>query len=612
MKKAKAFQFLPQHFKPFVLSIIFLLSLSPVFCGAKAEVLYMEPAPPAPPPKPEEWRINSAGDATVGRQWVKDESGESKGGLIGKIVFNLNGQKEKQEVNGSIQFNRQFMTTGDLKDFGLRAEWKGEKGEFSLLHNLSDKGNIASRIYNLSHLKDTKLNMGYKEGEWTFSFNISQTNNQNRSAGVLQQNVDAKQKVLSIIKKGQNSETRLIWSDVTNSSPLTGLQSTAKNLSLKSIHTFKNKMELSFGLESMDTDSRSGRTLPMVSSSNRKYSLGVTTPLGDRWKFRFNYDYSHNNYSSAGRSTSTTTNMADYTISYQLLPPLAWELTYNIFKTSGQSETRRLYTRLSLTGAPRGYFRLGSSSLLYQLLSVKDRTGKTVSENNQFQLIIPLNLGTKTNLMSTITLGKQESAGGPTTRTTDMKNYNLSLNHRATPTTRYFAQYNTNDTSTRGMPSNSVDNYRLGLEVMVKFKGQQMPISLTRTSSSSSYGAQGSDVKETAITLGLPTASQRTRISYIFALTDSESSTTSGKVSRDAKRHSLNLSLANKKGDLRLEGLLSFIDTTEDLFNLSLSLVYQKPKVYKLSFLIFRNKECFFPGTPFNTQNLLLEFVYNF
>lgn len=596
-------------------TLFLALSLFPhyfAFGGAKAEILYMEPSPPAPPPKAEEWKINTAGDVSIAQQSVKDSAGKSRAGLISKLVVSINGEKENQKVNGALQFNRQFMTTGDLKNLGLKAEWKDEKREFNILHNTSDTGNIAARIYNLTSLKDTKLNFGFKEAEYSFLVNFSKTNNQSRSAGVLQQDVEAKQNILSIVKKGTKNETQLIWSDMENSSPLTGFRSSAKNLSLKSVHYLKGGSQIALGLESMDTNSRSNRTAPTVSSINKKYSLGLTTPLGEKLKLKVNFDSLRNNYNSAGRSVTTTTSIMDYTLSYQLLPPLAWELSYNIYKTGGQSETRRLYSRLNLTGTPQGYLRLGSSNLLYQLLSVKDRTGRTVSQNNQFQLAIPINLGIKTNFMGTITLGKQESLAGTTTRTTDIKNYNLTFNHRATATSRYFLQYNTNDTSTRGLPSNTVDNYRMGIEIMAKSKGQQMPISLTRTISSSNYGAQGSDVKETALTIGLPSASPRTRLNYIFAITDSKSRSVGRTIERNAKRHSLNMSLANKKGDLRLESLLSFIDTTEDLFNISLSLVYQKPKSYKLSFVLFRNKECFFPATPYNTQNILLEWVYNF
>lgn len=597
------------------IALFLFLSIFPAnlaFCGAKAEILYMEPAPPAPPPKVEEWKINTAGDVSLGHQSVKDTRGKKRDGVISKLVVSINGEKEKQKVNGSIQFNRQFMTTGDLKNLGLKAEWKDERREFNILHNLSDTGNIAGRIYSLTSLRDTRLNFGLKEGEYSLLMNLSSSSNQSRSAGVLQQDVDTKQNILSLVKKGYNSETKLIWSDVENSSPLTGFHSSAKNLSLKSVHNLKGDSQISFGLESMDTNSRSNRTAPVVSSSNKKYSLGFTRPLGDKWKLKVNFDSLRNNYNSAGRSVTTTTSITDYTLSYQLLPPLAWELSYNIYKTGGQSETRRLCSRLNLTGTPEGYLRVGSSNLLYQLLSVKDRTGRTVSQNNQFQLAIPVNLGTKTNFMGMIALSKQESLAGTTTRTTDIKNYNLSLNHRATANSRYFLQYNTNDTSTRGLPSNSADNYRMGIEIMAKSKGQQMPISLTRTTSTSSYGAQGSDVKETAMTIGLPSSSPRTRLSYIFAITDSETRAVGGTTTRDAKRHSLNMSLANKKGDLRLESLLSFIETTEDLFNISLSLLYQKPKSYKLSFVLFRNKECLFPATPYNTQNILLEWVYNF
>ncbi len=599
-----------------ILGIAFLLLpfffVNPAYGGAKAEVLYMEPVPPAPPPEAGVWKINTLGDATLGHQSVKDASGEKRDGIIGKVVVSVNGEREKQSMNGSLQFNRQFMTTGDLKNLGLKAEWKDEKRELGILHNLSDTGNIAARIYNLTSLKDTKLNFAYKEGEYSFLLNLFQTKNQNRSAGVLQQDVDTKQKSISLLKKAAKNEAKFIWSDAENSSPLTGFRSSSKNLFLQTIHNLKRDTQISFGLEFMDTSSRSGRTAPLVSSSNKKYSLGFTTPLGERWKFKLNFDSLHNRYSSAGRSTSTTTNIIDYTLSYQLLPPLAWELSYNIYKTSGQSETKRLYSRLNFTGAPQGYFRLGSSSLLYQLLNVKDRTGRRVAESNQFQLILPINLGIKTNLMGTITVGKQESGGMPSSRITDMKNYNLSLNHRATSTSRYFLQYNTNDTSTRGYPSNSVDNYRMGIELMAKAKGQQMPISLTRTTSSSSYGAQGSDVKETAMSFGLPSSSPRTRLSYIFALTSSETRAVGRTIQRDAKRHSLNISLANKDGNLRLESLLSYIDTTEDLFNISLSLIYQKPKSYKISLVLFRNKECFFPATPYNTHNILLQLVYNF
>lgn len=594
--------------------VIFLLlfSLNLAFPAAKAEVLWMEPPPPAPPPKAEEWKMNAAGDASLGLQSVKDASSAKREGVIDKVVVSVNGEKEKQKVNASLQFNRQFMTTGDLKDIGLKAEWKDERMNLGILHNLSDTGNIASRIYNLTNLKDTKLNFGFKQGDYSFLLDLSRTNNKNRSAGMLQQDVDAKQNILSLIKKGEKNEMRLVWSDVNNSSPLTGFHSSAKNLSFKTTHNLKGDTQLSFGLESMDTNSRSSRATPFVSSSNKKYSLGLTTPIAEKWKFKVNFDSLHNSYSSSGRSTDTTTHIMDYTLSYQILPPLAWELSYNIYKTSGQSETRRLYTRLNLTEAPRGYFRLGSSSLLYQLLSVKDRTGRKVSENNQFQLALPINLGTKSNFMGTLTLGKQESASGPTSRATDMKNYNLSLNHRATANSRYFLQYNTNDTSTRGFPSNNVDNYRMGIELVAKAKGRQMPISLTRTTSSSNYGDQGSDVEETAITFGLPSSSPRTRVSYIFAITSSETRAVGGTTQRDARKHSLNMSLANKKGDLRLESLISYIDTTENLFNISLSLVHQKPKSYKISFVLFRNKECFFPATPYNTQNILLELVYNF
>lgn len=572
----------------------------------------MEPVPPPPPPKAGEWKISTLGDVSVAQQVVKDATGEEKSGLVGKMVVNINGEREKQKYSGSLMFDKQFMTTGDLKKLGLKAEWREGENVFSFSHNLSDTGNISSRIYSLTKLKDTKFDLNLKQGEYSFLLNISRTNNQNRSAGVLNQDVENKQNSLSIIKKGEKNEYRLIFSDVDNSSPLTGFSSSVKNLSLRAIQNLKGDAKISFGFESMSSDSRSSRTSALVSSKNKKLSVGLTTPVGEKCKFNVNFDSLHNSYSSQGRSLSTISNIIDYTLSYQIIPPLAWELNYNIYKTSGQSETRRFYNRLALTGAPKGYIRVGSSSLLYQLLSVEDRTGRKVSESSQTQLILPINIGTKSNFMGTITYGKQESAAGLTSVTTDMKNYNLMLDHRPSTNSRYFLQYNTNDTTTRGRPSNGIDNLRMGIELRAKAKGQQMPITLTRTTSSSSYGSQGSDIKETAINLGLPSSSPRTRLSYIFAITNSKTSAPGRITERDAKRHSLNVSLANKKGDLRLESLLSFIDTTEDLFNISLSLVYQKPDKYKISFVLFRNRECFFPGVPFDTKNLLLQFVYNF
>jgi hypothetical protein len=596
------------------LLLILLLFSSLAFCAAKAEVLYMEPAPPAPSApqkKTPEWKINQIGEASVGYQTVKDSRDESKDSVIGKVVYSVNGQREQEKMSGAIQFDRKFMTTGDIKNIILKGEWKGENNEFSLSHNLSDTGNIVARIYNLAQLRDTKLNFMRRDGEYSFVVNLSQTTNENRSAGTLQQRTEAKERNLSIIKKGEKSETRLVWSNVENNLPITGAHSSVKNLSLKTTRNLKGDVQLLLGLESTDSDSRGGRTQPLVSSSNKKYSAGLTIPMGEKWKLKFSYDSLKNSYSSAGMSVSTSTNILDYTISYQLLPPLAWETSYNIYKTSGQSETRRIYSRLSLTGAPHGYFRLGATNLLYQLLSVKDRTGRTVSENDQVQLNVPFNLGTKTNVMGTFTLGKQESAG-PGGMTTNMKNYNITWNYRASSSSRYYLQYNTNETSTRGLPSNSLDNYRGGVEWTAKAKGKDMPLSLTRTSSSSSYGTQGADVDETALTIGFPSPSPRTRIKYTFALTSAETRQVGKTLNRDAKKHSLNLSLANKKGDTRLESFLSYIDTDEDLFNISFALVHQKGKDYKVSLTLFKNRECFYPATPYDTSNIFLEILYGF